>query len=71
VVSASATQTLAGVGRTPRARSELMQQIAEVIKGSDWTEVEAAITAGGQRHLNIDERSQGPADVARPAGNAS
>jgi predicted XRE-type DNA-binding protein len=29
-----------------RARSELMQQIADVIKGSGWTQVEAATRCG-------------------------
>ena len=29
-----------------RARSELMQQIAEVVKGSGWTQVEAATRCG-------------------------
>jgi predicted XRE-type DNA-binding protein len=29
-----------------RARAELMQQIAEVVKGSGWTQVEAATRCG-------------------------
>ena len=41
-----------------RVRAELMQQIAEVVKGTGWTEMEAA-THGGIKQPRINDLLRG------------